>query len=716
MEKENQLIEQIKKELNLKYEQVKNVITLLDQGNTIPFIARYRKELTGELDEIMIKTIFEKINYLRNLEENKEKTLRLIAEQGKLTPELEEQIRKAKELQEIEDIYRPFRPKRKTRASVAKEKGLEPFATYLLENRLLKEVISEAKKYLNVETNLNSSEEVIAGAKDIIAEQIADDPNVRTWLRKETEKSGIIEVKAKDEEKNSVYEMYYDYQEEVKFIRPHRVLAINRGEKEEFLKVKITVDEQRLIAGISKKFLPLKKYDYLEEYLTSTIEDSYHRLLAPAIEREVRQLLTEKAEEQAIKVFSANLQQLLLQPPVKEKIVLGIDPAYRTGCKLAVVNSIGKVEYIGVIYPTPPQNKIEEGKKVLNELVKRFGVELIAIGNGTASKETEQFVVDFIKEYQPHLSYIIVSEAGASVYSASPIAREEFPELDVAERSAISIARRLQDPLAELVKIEPKAIGVGQYQHDVSQKELDNSLTFVVESAVNKVGVDVNTASISLLQYVSGLNKTVAKNIVKIREEKGRFRKREELKQIPRFGEKTYEQAIGFLRVDGENPLDKTAIHPESYDITYKLLANIGLRSEDIGTKELIERLSNIDPNELAAKLNVGVPTLTDIIDNLMRPLRDPRDELPKPIFRQDILKMEDLKQGMKLKGTVRNIVDFGVFVDIGVKEDGLIHLSELSNQYIKHPFEVVNVGDIIEVTVLNVDLAKKRISLSLKR
>ncbi len=716
MEKENQLIEQIKKELNLKYEQVKNVITLLDQGNTIPFIARYRKELTGELDEIMIKTIFEKINYLRNLEENKEKTLRLIAEQGKLTPELEEQIRKAKELQEIEDIYRPFRPKRKTRASVAKEKGLEPFAIYLLENRLLKEVISEAKKYLNVETNLNSSEEVIAGAKDIIAEQIADDPNVRTWLRKETEKSGIIEVKAKDEEKNSVYEMYYDYQEEVKFIRPHRVLAINRGEKEEFLKVKITVDEQRLIAGISKKFLPLKKYDYLEEYLTSTIEDSYHRLLAPAIEREVRQLLTEKAEEQAIKVFSANLQQLLLQPPVKEKIVLGIDPAYRTGCKLAVVNSIGKVEYIGVIYPTPPQNKIEEGKKVLNELVKRFGVELIAIGNGTASKETEQFVVDFIKEYQPHLSYIIVSEAGASVYSASPIAREEFPELDVAERSAISIARRLQDPLAELVKIEPKAIGVGQYQHDVSQKELDNSLTFVVESAVNKVGVDVNTASISLLQYVSGLNKTVAKNIVKIREEKGRFRKREELKQIPRFGEKTYEQAIGFLRVDGENPLDKTAIHPESYDITYKLLANIGLRSEDIGTKELIERLSNIDPNELAAKLNVGVPTLTDIIDNLMRPLRDPRDELPKPIFRQDILKMEDLKQGMKLKGTVRNIVDFGVFVDIGVKEDGLIHLSELSNQYIKHPFEVVNVGDIIEVTVLNVDLAKKRISLSLKR
>jgi len=716
MEKENQLIEQIKKELNLKYEQVKNVITLLDQGNTIPFIARYRKELTGELDEIMIKTIFEKINYLRNLEENKEKTLRLIAEQGKLTPELEEQIRKAKELQEIEDIYRPFRPKRKTRASVAKEKGLEPFANYLLENRLLKEVISEAEKYLNVETNLNTSEEVIAGAKDIIAEQIADDPNVRTWLRKETEKSGIIEVKAKDEEKNSVYEMYYDYQEEVKFIRPHRVLAINRGEKEEFLKVKITVDEQRLIAGISKKFLPLKKYDYLEEYLTSTIEDSYHRLLAPAIEREVRQLLTEKAEEQAIKVFSANLQQLLLQPPVKDKIVLGIDPAYRTGCKLAVVNSIGKVEYVGVIYPTPPQNKIEEGKKVLNELVKRFGVELIAIGNGTASKETEQFVVDFIKEYQPHLSYIIVNEAGASVYSASPIAREEFPELDVAERSAISIARRLQDPLAELVKIEPKAIGVGQYQHDVSQKELDNSLTFVVESAVNKVGVDVNTASISLLQYVSGLNKTVAKNIVKIREEKGRFRKREELKQIPRFGEKTYEQAIGFLRVDGENPLDKTAIHPESYDITYKLLANIGLRSEDIGTKELIERLSNIDPNELAAKLNVGVPTLTDIIDSLMRPLRDPRDELPKPIFRQDILKMEDLKPGMKLKGTVRNIVDFGVFVDIGVKEDGLIHLSELSNQYIKHPFEVVNVGDIIEVTVLNVDLAKKRISLSLKR
>lgn len=709
------MVEQISKELQLKKEQVRQVITLLDDGNTIPFIARYRKEMTGQLDELVIREISDKISYLRTLHQRKEEVLRLIEEQGKLTEDLRSKIEKATKLQQVEDLYRPFRPKRKTRASVAKEKGLEPLAEFLLLEKKMDLIIEQASRYISPEKELLTVEDVLQGGKDIIAEMISDDPDVREWVRKETIDRGILRVEGKDAEKESVYEMYYDYKEPVKTVRHHRVLAINRGEKEDYIKVKIVTEEQRMIEGIHRRFQPFSALKNLPEHLVQVVEDSYKRLISPSIEREVRQILTEKAEEQAIRIFSANLRQLLLQPPIKGKTVLGVDPAYRTGCKLALIDSIGKVEAIDVIYPTPPQNKVEEATRVIKEMVDKFGVEIIVIGNGTASRETEQFIADFIRHETPNLSYIIVSEAGASVYSASDLAREEFPDLDVSERSAISISRRLQDPLAELVKIDPKSVGVGQYQHDVSQKKLEESLGQVVESVVNYVGVDVNTASVSLLSYISGLNKSAAKNIVNYREEKGKFNHREELKKVPRFGAKTYEQAIGFLRVDGDHPLDKTSIHPESYSAAYDLLDYIGLSLQSIGSNELKEKLNHLDLEETSKKLTIGLPTLKDIVDSLIRPVRDPRDELPKPIFHKDVLKIEDLKPGMHLIGTVRNIVDFGAFIDIGVKEDGLVHISEMSERYIKHPLDVVTVGDNVDVWVLQTDLRKSRISLTMK-
>lgn len=710
------MIDQVSSELKLKNQQVKEVIDMIDEGNTIPFIARYRKERTGQLDETVLREIAEKIAYLRSLHQRKEEVIRLIEEQGKLTEDLKNEIESATKLQRVEDLYRPYKQKRKTRASIAKEKGLEPFAQLMLTDTMDDILLAEqAKAFLSEENGLITIEEVIAGGQDIIAEMIADDPNVREWVRQETFQKGGIVTQAKDAENTSVYEMYYEYQEPIRTVRHHRILAINRGEKEEFLKVKIDANEQLIIDGLKQKFNPLKNFRIIPNYLQATIEDSYKRLIAPSVEREIRQMLTEKAEEGAINIFSANLRQLLLQPPVKGKVVLGVDPAYRTGCKLAVVDSIGKTLDITVIYPTPPQNKVEEAKKVIKSLVEKYDIGLIVIGNGTASRETEQFIADFIKENQYDIYYIIVSEAGASVYSASVLAKEEFPELDVSERSAISIARRLQDPLAELVKIDPKSVGVGQYQHDVTQKKLENSLTQVVESVVNYVGVDLNTASVSLLQYIAGMNKTVAKNIVKYREEKGRFNNREELRKVPRFGDKTFEQAIGFLRIDGNNPLDRTSIHPESYQSTYELLASLDMSVNDIGSAELKEKLNKLDLGSISEKINIGIPTLKDIIESLIRPFRDPREELPKPIFHQDVLKIEDLKPGMQLQGTVRNIVDFGAFIDIGVKEDGLVHISEMSDKYIKHPLDVVAVGDIVTVWIKSIEVQKKRISLTLK-
>ncbi len=713
MNAEQFILTQMAKEIKLSETQIKKVIELLDDGNTIPFIARYRKEMTGQLDEVVLWNISERLNYLRSLQQRKEEVIRLIDEQNKLTDELKKAIEIAETLQQIEDLYRPYRQKRRTRASIAKEKGLEPLAELLFNPNEVGNLEAHAAQYINPDLDLLTIEDVIQGAKDIIAEMISDDARVRQVVRTETLKLGQLLVQAKDKEVESVYEMYYDYNESIKTIRHHRILAINRGEKEEFLKVKIQIDEQHFHQKIQEVFSPFSIFRSIPEVLLEALEDSYKRLIAPSIEREIRNILTEKAEEQAIHIFSANLRQLLLQPPVKNKTILGVDPAYRTGCKLAVIDPTGKVLEIMVIYPTPPQNKIEESKKVIKELVKKHQIEIITIGNGTASRETEQFVADVIKEIEEELFYIIISEAGASVYSASPIAREEFPSLDVAERSAISIARRLQDPLAELVKIDPKAIGVGQYQHDVSQKKLEDSLKQVVESVVNYVGVDVNTASVSLLQYIAGMNKTVAKNIVSYRETKGKFKNREELKQVPRFGDKTYLQAIGFLRLDGENPLDKTSIHPESYPATYQLLEMLSISLEQI--EEVKNALDALDLGKASHELELGLPTLTDIVQSLIRPVRDPRDEMPKPILFQDVLKIEDLKVGMDLQGTVRNIVDFGAFIDIGVKVDGLVHISQLSNQYIKHPLDVVSVGDIVNVKVLDIDVKKNRISLTMK-
>ncbi|MDQ1911652.1 Tex family protein [Paenibacillus sp. GD4] len=710
------ILKQIAQELQIAVGRVKTTIGLLDEGNTIPFIARYRKEMTGELDENQLRDIEERLTYLRNLEDRKLEVLRLIDEQGKLSDELRGSIEQAVKLQEVEDLYRPYRQKRKTRASVAKEKGLEPLSVWILSQPRQGDLLAEARKYVNEDKGVASAEDAVQGAMDILAEQMADDAKVRAWVRKHTYDNGIVRTEAKDASAETVYEMYYSYQEPVKKLPPHRILAINRGEREDVLKVALDVPAERIHDYMAKQYI--KGPSIVRDTLLAVIEDSYKRLIAPSVEREVRGEMTEKAEEKAIQIFAENLRNLLLQPPVKGKVVLGVDPAYRTGCKLAVVDDTGKMLEIAVTYPTPPNNKVVEAKAKFKQLIEKYGVELIVIGNGTASRETEQFVADLIGELKGRqLQYLIVSEAGASVYSASKLAAAEFPELDVAERSAISIARRLQDPLAELVKIEPKAIGVGQYQHDVTQKRLDESLTFVVESAVNHVGVDVNTASPSLLSYVSGVNSTLAKNIVKYREENGKFTSRMQLQKVPRLGAKAFEQCVGFMRIsEAGNPLDNTPIHPESYDVVDKLFRELKLELSQLGSTELKQMLSELRVEELAPKLGVGVPTLRDIIDSLQRPGRDPREELPAPIFRTDVLQLEDLAPGMELKGTVRNVIDFGAFVDIGIKNDGLVHISQLSNSFVKHPMDVVSVGDVVTVWVLSVDAKKGRVSLTMKK
>ncbi|QCU17912.1 RNA-binding transcriptional accessory protein [Bacillus altitudinis] len=709
------LLKQIATELKLSTKQIGSVIQLLEDGNTVPFIARYRKEQTGSLDEVQIQTISERYTYIQNVTNRKEEVIRLIAEQDKLTDELKQKIEQAHKLQEVEDLYRPFKQKRKTKANVAKAKGLEPLAEYLLQlpNDDIKK---KASAFINEEKEVTTAEEALEGAQHIIAEQLADDPDMRKWIRSETYQKGSLVTSGKDvenDEKN-VYEMYYDYQEPIKKIVPHRVLAVNRGEKEGILKGTIEPPAENIRFYLDKQILKGKQTT-ARPYIEAAIDDAYKRLIQPSIEREIRKELTEKAEEQAIHIFAENLRKLLLQPPMKGKRVLGVDPAFRTGCKLAVVDDTGKVHHIGVIYPHPPVQKKAEAKQKVKEIIQSSNIEVIAIGNGTASRETEQFIADLIQELDQPVSYLIVNEAGASVYSASALAREEFPDLQVEERSAISIARRLQDPLAELVKIDPKSVGVGQYQHDVSQKQLNSSLTFVVETVVNQVGVNVNTASQALLQYVSGLSKAVAGNIVKRREEIGRFTSRKELKDIPRLGAKTYEQCIGFLRItDGQDPLDRTGIHPESYKETKQFLRMIKMTPDDLGTEQLKEKIAEVKLDEAAQQLDIGPITLQDIIDQLTRPERDPRDEVPKPLLKTDVLKLEDLKQGMELQGTVRNVVDFGAFVDIGVKQDGLVHISKLSNRFVKHPLDVVSVGDIVTVWVDSVDQAKGRVALSI--
>lgn len=712
---EERILKQIASELNLAPGKVRTTAGLLDEGNTIPFIARYRKEMTGELDENQLRDIEERMRYLRSLEDRKREVIRLIDEQGKLTGELRGAIEHSVKLQEVEDLYRPYRQKRKTRATLAKERGLEPLANWLIAQPKQGDALQEAAKYINPDKQVQTAEEALQGAMDILAETIADNAKVRAWVRGFTHDNGLIVTEAKDKEQESVFEMYYEYQEPVRRLPPHRILAINRGEREEVLKVRLEVQQERIYEYIGRQFL--KRESAVREVLSAVIEDAYKRLIAPSIEREVRGELTEKAEEQAIAIFGENLRNLLLQPPTKGRTVLGVDPAYRTGCKLAVVDETGKVLEIGVSYPTPPNNKVAEAKALFKRLIETHGVELIVIGNGTASRETEQFVSSLIAELnRPGLQFIIVSEAGASVYSASKLAQEEFPDLDVAERSAISIARRMQDPLAELVKIEPKAIGVGQYQHDVAQKRLDESLNAVVESAVNHVGVDLNTASPSLLQYVAGVNATIAKNIVKYREANGKFINRAQLQKVPRLGAKTFEQCVGFMRIGGgSNPLDNTPIHPESYGVVDKLFRELRLELAKLGSALLKGRLQSLQPEELAPQLGVGVPTLRDILDSLQRPGRDPREELPPPIFRTDVLKIEDLVPGMELKGTVRNVIDFGAFIDIGIKNDGLVHISQLSDRFVKHPMDVVSVGDVVTVWVLGVDLKKGRVSLTMK-
>lgn len=705
----------IAKELNIGLKQVRTTVGLLDEGNTIPFIARYRKEMTGELDENVLRNIEERLAYLRNLADRKKDVIRNIEEQGKLTKELHEQITNAVKLQEVEDLYRPFKQKRKTRASVAKEKGLEPLANWILEQQKQGDPQTEAAKYIDVEKGVESTEQALQGALDIIAENIADDPAIRSWIRQYTASQGVLVSEAKDAEQESVYENYYSYREPVHKMPPHRILAINRGERENILKVGIEVVTDKIHAYIARRMI--KGPSPVKELLEAVTEDAYKRLIAPSVEREVRGEMTERGENQAISIFSGNLRSLLLQPPVKGRCVLGVDPAYRTGCKLAVVDETGKLLEVAVTYPTPPNNKKREAAAKFKELIAKYGIQLIVIGNGTGSRETEQFTAEVIAEIgDPELAYLIVNEAGASVYSASKLAQEEFPDLDVAERSAASIARRVQDPLAELVKIDPKAIGVGQYQHDVSQKHLEESLKAVVESAVNHVGVDVNTASPSLLSYVAGVNATIAKNIVKFREENGKFTNRKQLQKVPRLGAKSYEQCIGFLRIPGgENTLDRTPIHPESYPVVDRLFRELSLDVNQLGSKEVASQLEAQNAEELAVKLDVGVPTLRDILESLQRPGRDPREELPLPIFRTDVLKIEDLVPGMEMQGTVRNVIDFGAFVDIGIKNDGLVHISQLSSSFVKHPMDVVSVGDNVTVWVMGVDLKKGRVSLTMR-
>lgn len=712
----NQVLELIASELSISVKQVKNTIGLLEEGNTVPFIARYRKEQTDALDEVQIRDIMERWQYIQNLEQRKEEIVRLIDEQGKLTDELRNQIQIASKLQELEDLYRPYKQKRRTKATIAKEKGLEPLAEWMMTFPLSTILEDKAKEFLSEENEIETTEEAIEGAKDIIAEWVSDDADSRKWIRQETARKGIIESVVKDgmKDEKKVFEMYYEYEEPVAKIVPHRTLALNRGEKEDVLRINVKPDIEFILKYLHKKWVK-NEQSPVASYVKEAYEDGYKRLIQPSIEREIRNELTEKAEEQAIMIFSENLRKLLLQPPLKGKVVLAVDPAYRTGCKLAVVDETGKVLKIAVIYPHPPVSKTKEARTQIIDLLNKFEVKMVAIGNGTASRETEQFIADILKEMKNEIFYLIVNEAGASVYSASDLAREEFPELQVEERSAVSIARRLQDPLAELVKIDPKSVGVGQYQHDVSQKKLTESLTFVVETAVNQVGVNVNTASSSLLQYVAGLSKTVANNIVKKREEEGKLINRKQLKKIPRLGAKTYEQAIGFLRIiDGTEPLDRTGIHPERYPEVIKLLSNLGFKTSDLGTQDLMDSLTRLNVSETAEELGMGELTLKDIIDALVRPERDPRDDLPKPLLKKDVLQLEDLNEGMELQGTVRNVVDFGAFVDIGVKQDGLVHISKLSRQFVKHPLDIVSVGDVVTVWVDSVDKNKGRVSLTM--
>ncbi|WP_442865230.1 Tex family protein [Alkalihalobacillus sp. CinArs1] len=713
-EKQPELFNKVGQKLKISEERVRQVITLLDDGNTVPFIARYRKELTGGLDEVELREIQESWTYLQNLENRKEEVIRLIEEQGKLTDELKGKLVKAAKLQEVEDLYRPYKQKKRTRATVAKEKGLEPLAEWLL-NDGKGNPEEKAATFISEENEVATIEDALQGAKDIIAEWISDDAEARKWIRAKTFQNGTLQTKVKSEEDDpkKIFEMYYDYQEGIAKIVPHRVLAINRGEKEGVIKASVASPTDTIFEYLRKKLI--RQESESVSILEETIEDAYKRLIQPSVEREIRKELTEVAEDQAIHIFSENLKHLLLQPPLKGKRVLGLDPAYRTGCKLAVVDDTGKMLHVSVIYPTPPRSEIEKSKEIVKKLIKEFDIEMIAIGNGTASRESEQFVAEVIKEVDDEVVYLIANEAGASVYSASDLAREEFPSLQVEERSAVSIARRVQDPLAELVKIDPKSVGVGQYQHDVSQKKLNDQLTFVVETAVNQVGVNVNTASVSLLQYVAGLSKSVASNIVKRREEEGKFTSRVQLKKVPRLGAKTYEQCIGFLRImEGKQPLDQTEIHPESYDVTKALLVQIGCDPNDIGSDKLVQALSTLSIKETAQALEIGEPTLKDIIKSLQKPGRDPRDELAKPLLKTDVLKMEDLEKGMELEGTVRNVVDFGAFVDVGVKQDGLVHISKLSNRYVKNPMDIVHVGQVVTVWVDSVDLQKERIALTM--
>ncbi|MBO7357886.1 MAG: RNA-binding transcriptional accessory protein [Lachnospiraceae bacterium] len=765
------ILKKIAEELNIGKNQVEATVKLIDEGNTIPFIARYRKEVTGSLNDEVLRNLDERLTYLRNLEEKKETVLSTIEGQGLLTDELKKKIEDAETMVLLEDLYRPYRPKRKTRASVAKEKGLEPLSKFILEQAATESLLTEAAKYINPEKEVNTAEEALAGAKDIIAESISDEADYRTYIRDITTEEGTISSSAKDEKAQSVYETYYDYQEPIKKIAGHRVLALNRGENEKFLTVKVNAPVERIITFLEKKVIT-KENEFTTPVLKEVVEDAYDRLIAPAIEREIRNDLTEKAEDGAISVFGKNLVQLLMQPPITGKVVLGWDPAFRTGCKICVVDATGKVLATTVIYPTEPQNKVTESKKVILDLVKKYHVSVIALGNGTASRESERVIVDIIKECPTPLSYVIVNEAGASVYSASKLATEEFPNFDVGQRSSASMARRLQDPLAELVKIDPKSIGVGQYQHDMDQKKLSNALSGVVEDCVNKVGVDLNTASAPLLEYISGITKVIAKNIVDYREKNGRFKTRHELLNVPKLGPKAYEQCAGFMRIlDGENPLDATSVHPESYEATLKLLEKLNLTMDDVKEiqkesakkaakpeskprpreqklninqntamgKALAAALGNTvtmekapeasnnkkpvggleskvkDKKKMAEELGIGEITLTDILKELEKPARDPREDMPKPVLRSDVLEMKDLKPGMILKGTVRNVIDFGVFVDIGVHQDGLVHISQITNRFIKHPLEAVSVGDVVDVKVLSVEESKKRISLTMR-
>ncbi len=710
------IAKQLKEELQIELWQVEAVIQLIDEGNTIPFIARYRKEKHGSLDDEQLRNLSERLTYLRNLEDKKKQVLASIEEQGKLTEQLKAQILAATTQVVVEDLYRPYRPKRRTRATIAKEKGLEGLANIIYMQLTNAPITEEAKAYLSEEKEVHTIEEAIQGAKDILAETISDEADYRMHIREMTVRDGIITSTAKDEETQSVYEMYYSFEEKINKIAGHRVLALNRGEKEKILTVKVEAPEEQILAYLEKHIIR-KENPHTKDILKDTIADSYSRLIAPAIEREIRSDLTEKAEDGAIKVFGKNLEQLLMQPPIVGQVVLGWDPAFRTGCKLAVVDATGKVLDTTVIYPTEPQNKVEQAKKVVKELIAKYGITLISVGNGTASRESERIIVDMLKEIDKPVQYVIVNEAGASVYSASKLATEEFPNFDVGQRSATSIARRLQDPLAELVKIDPKSIGVGQYQHDMNQKKLSEALTGVVEGCVNKVGVDVNTASASLLEYVSGITKAIAKNIVAYREENGRFTNRKQLLKVAKLGPKAFEQCAGFMRIsEGDNPLDGTSVHPESYEAATKLLDKVGLNIQDIKGGVTGLNLLVRDKAKMAEELGVGEETLLDIMKELEKPGRDPRDEMPKPILRTDVLEMKDLTPGMILKGTVRNVIDFGAFVDIGVHQDGLVHISQLTDKkFVKHPLEVVSVGDIVEVKVMSVDLQKNRIQLTMK-